>query len=67
MEDTQDENNVGPLDREEAALVIDFRRCSPRRKETVRRITRKLAGKAWAASGLKISTNIIQFRRRKDD
>ncbi len=54
------------LSLEEEALIDDFRRCDPRRQEVIRRFARKLARLSAEFNGL-ITTNVVQFRRRKDD
>jgi hypothetical protein len=61
--EAQDDSTVPvTLSKEEAALVADFRKCDPRRKEVVRRFAHKL-GKLEHPR----KTNVVQFRRRKDD
>lgn len=63
----QPEGNT-PLSQEEVALIADFRRCSPRRQDAILRITKKFADLEWPASLIRIiPTNILPFRRRKDD
>lgn len=52
------------LTADESQLINDFRRCSPRRQEAVRRFTHKLA---QLEVPIKTLTNILQFKRRKDD
>lgn len=52
----------------ERDLVIHFRRCSLRRQEAILRFTRKLAALAGPVNITRqIITNILPFRRRRDD
>lgn len=61
-------DNQGDLSAEELELVTDFRRCTARRQEAVRRFTFKLSRleKPLPAVEARI-TNVLVFRRRKDD
>ena len=61
-------DNPRDLSDEERELVIDFRRCTTRRREAVRRFTFKLSRleKPLPAIEDRI-TNVLIFRRRKDD
>lgn len=65
MEDT--ESPEGPLNQDEEALLADFRRCSPRRQDAIISITRKFAELELPADMILITTNILPFRRRKDE
>jgi hypothetical protein len=59
--------STSPLSDEEAALIIDYRRCSPRRQAAVRRFASKLAVMDILPALIDITTNVIEFKRRKDD
>ena len=58
---------IGQLSDREVALVVDFRRCSIRRQVAIERFTRKLAAMDVLPPILEIQTNILEFRRRRDD
>lgn len=66
-QDATTTNPPGPLNDEEAELLSDFRRCSPRRQEAIRRFAHKLAVLEAMPGILDLHTNILEFRRRKDD
>lgn len=66
MDQEDKETSLGRLNADEESLILNYRRCSPRRQSAVLRFTRKLADLEWP-SLVKITTNIVQFRRRKDN
>lgn len=59
--------NPAPLSEQEEALLSDFRLCSPRRQEAVIRFCHKLTVLDHLPEILEIHTNILEFRRRRDD
>jgi hypothetical protein len=63
--DQQGDDRTRALSKEEEALLADFRKCSPRRQDAIRRFAHQLASLEWPPPPRK--TNVFQFRRRKDD
>lgn len=53
-----------PLSADERQLVELYRRCTPRRKVVIIRFSAKLAVLEWPLVSI---TNILPFKRRKDD
>lgn len=64
--DDNQTNNTSVPTEDEWQLINDYRRCSPRRQEAVKRFTKKLGALEWPQAKILI-TNVINFRRRKDD
>ena len=66
QDDTSETND--PLSAAERDLLKHFRRCSLRRQEAILRFTRKLASMAGRVIIThQVITNILPFRRRRDD
>lgn len=58
---------LGDISADEFQLLEDYRNCSNRRKEVIARFTRKLSRLAAAPHLNHHPTNILPFRRRRDD
>jgi hypothetical protein len=58
---------LGALSADEFQLLEDYRGCSNRRKDVIARFTRKLSKLAVAPNLNHQPTNILPFRRRRDD
>lgn len=58
---------LGGLSADEFQLLEDYRGCSSRRKDVIARFTRKLSKLAVAPNLNNQPTNILPFRRRRDD
>lgn len=68
-QDTSNANHE-PQSEDERELIANYRRCSPRRKDVVKRFARKLAGlHSPLVITRQVVTNILPFpfKRRKDD
>jgi hypothetical protein len=65
--DDSKENDIGALSADECQLLEDFRQCSPRRKEVIVKFARKLSRLAIPLHINHEVTNILPFRRRRDD
>jgi hypothetical protein len=58
---------LGDLSADEYQLLQAYRNCSRRRQEVIARFTRKLSKLAVASNLNHLPTNILPFRRRRDD
>jgi hypothetical protein len=66
-QDNNTNESPGPISADERQLIDLYRRCSPRRRAVITRFASKLAVLEWPMSGRHDITNILQFKRRKDD